>query len=621
MFEKTIQYKIKFKILNSIFENLKMIKNLTISQLTLNLLLYSPFVSQSTMVQKNNFNFFNKINCMRSFYSFLYSASNIFTTVKSSSFSKFQGQSPIHIDSKFDYIKSGKRTNEEGEDEGNTNYYAYGIFNSQLFFQSYVKLSVTFEQCTFLDCTSQNMQGGAICFRKEEASLIINKCLFIRCKSFKNAGAIYVIQMYNGYWVEGDVSITDSSFEECCDCDKYSSYVAGVIDAYVAKGKSNYAFLLKNTNFINCQYDQKNKITEAQIRLNANILHFNYNNFTNNDHKIDASAILFVKYIQEESTITFLNAFNQYGFSFFEIYDLESGYIQAYNINIVNTTFTNFDQGEILIKIAFFNIYFAFDDTFYIDNFYAIDFVTICTEDSDVDYELVEPVIVQIPKTCAIPRTYNIFSNKPFSVSNKIDYKIIPEMRYDYDLKIFTNMPRLEETPTPTPMASSTPSETPLETLGFFTENIQTTHFVNENDLFNSIQSNNGKTNMKAEIIVIIVVGSIVIVASIVIIVNIIMQKKKNSFQSKYLNNDENEDNSDTNDNDNSAKDDDGDNHQSENYYNHKSNFGDRANCELFYNPRNRLKQSDPSKAPTLVNTLVNEDPFKNDIEEYTQQT
>lgn len=574
--------------------------NITISQLTLNLLFVSPFISLSDSHRKNNFNSFHNIYCTKSFYSFLYSTTNTFTTIKSSSFSKFHGQSPINIDSKSHLIFHKEQDDDPIES------FKLRLFNEPQLFSNYFNISVTFDRCTFLDCVNENSQGGAISFRKESASLVLKSCIFIRCKSFHSSGAIYIVQLYNGYWLDGDVNITNSNFEECCDCEPRVSYVAGVIDAYVAKGDASHGFLLQNTKFTNCQFDKKNKITEAQVRLNANIIKCDNINFTN-EHKIDASALLFVKYVQGKSSISYLNAFNQNGFSFFEMYDLESGYIHAYNINMINTTFTNFHQGLVLEKVAFFNIFFEFENCFFLDRFYAIDFTTICTDEGEVDYDLIEPVIIQIPKKCAYPNTYNIFTNKPVSITNQIDYTIVPKMSYDYDLDIFLNMPQIEETPSATPSMSLIPSETDLSLLP-----VQTTIPINPNDLFNSIQNNNKRASMKTEIIIAVVVGFVAIAASIIIIVNVILQKKRNSFQSNHLNNDENEDNSSGDDISSEKEDDNESSNQKANVYSN-----DKLIYELFYNPKNNPKQSLPSNKESLIHSIVNNDPFKDDIEEH----
>lgn len=580
-----------FHLIEISFNKDFMINNLTISQISLNLLFVSPFITQP-ILRNSKFNSFNNIRCAKSFYSFLYSTMNIHTTFKSSSFSKFQSYRPIYIDSKIGF---SPRSDDKSD-------FYDQIFKSPKTFAEYLNVSVTFDQCSFLDCINENGQGGAIAFRKERASLIIKSCFFIRCKSYHSSGAIYIIQLYNGYWVDGNVNITNSKFEECCDCDSMTSYVAGVIDAYVSKGDSYYAFSLQNTEFINCQFDKKNKITEAQVRLNANIVHCNYNNFSNNNEKIDSSAIIFVKYIQGKSTISFLNAFNQYGFSFFEIYDLQSGYINVYDITMVNTTFINFNVGSVLKKVAYFNIYFTFEDCFYLDNFFAIDYNLICTDEQEVDYDLVEPVIVKIPDTCTYPNSYNIFSNKKLSKTNQIDYEFFPEMKYDYDHRTILNKPVIKETPTPTPSMSLIPTESIIEP-------VQTTPYIS--DLFDSIKNNDNKTKFKIEIIIVAVFGAVVIIASVIIIINIVMKKKRKSFKTNFLNNDENEDHSSNEDSSDKLD-------ENNRIQRAKSSFNDKISYELFYNPNNSSmsKQSDQIKINTMIESLVKDDLFKNDFEE-----
>lgn len=161
-----------------------MINNLTISQISLNLLFVSPFITQP-ILGNSKFNLFNNIRCAKSFYSFLYSTMNIHTTFKSSSFSKFQSYRPIYIDSKIGF---SPRSDDKSD-------FYDQIFKSPKTFAEYLNVSVTFDQCSFLDCINENGQGGAIAFRKERASLIIKSCFFIRCKSYHSSGAIYIIQL------------------------------------------------------------------------------------------------------------------------------------------------------------------------------------------------------------------------------------------------------------------------------------------------------------------------------------------------------------------------------------------------------------------------------------------
>lgn len=587
-----------------------MINNYTISQLSLNLLLIAPFVSRSITFQKNLFDSYNKINLIKSSYSFLYSKTNTMTVFKSSSFSKFHGQSPIFMNSMVHFTSYGKNRS-LNEDETPSKDYDQILFSETMYFYDDLNTSVSFNDCSFIDCVNEFSQGGAIHFRKVEASLNIASCQFIRCRSFQSSGAIYIIQLYHGYWLIGNVNITNTLFDECYDYNPESNYVAGVIDAYVAMAQNNYGFLLKDSQFVNCQFDKVNKIIEAQVRLNTNIFHIDYNNFTNNNQKIDASAIMFAKYNRGYSTLSFLNAYNQHGFSFFEIYDLESGYIHAYNINMINTTFINFAENTILIKVAFFNIFFAYENCFFLDNFYAIDFITIFTDINESDYELVEPVLIQIPDECVIPNTYNLFSNQKFSDSNQVNYTIIPNMKYNYNSGLIINKPSSEETPTPTML----PLITPMPTDEFSTFDYTTIEIVmpsTANDLFNSINNAHKRLNYNIEIIIASMIGVVVIGATIVIIINVVIQKKR-SNQTVFLDKD-NEDDTDEYIN-KSEKEDISESNQNQYNNGRSSNV---PNYELFYSPRNQTMQSN-LKTESLINSLVKDDPFKNDIEEFTQ--
>lgn len=533
-----------------------MLFNFSISKLSLNLILVAPFISQPAIYGKNLIRSYHKINCANFFHSFLYTKTNTITDFKESHFTKFQGYSPIYLNSmdlqdNYHKIHTLEEIKDPIESIDQKN------FTEQLLFVEYSDISITITNCRFDNCYNQYGPGGAISFRKGSASLNIHSCQFIKCRAQYNAGAIF-IQVSNGGWIQGNANITNSLFEECYDCKPDANYVTGVIQGFVANTNKHYSFSLTDTQFNNCQSDTKNKITEAQVWLNANIFHINYINITNNDEKIDASAFLFTKYVKEHSTLSFFNGINQRGFTSFEIYDVQGDFIHMYSINMINTTFTNFKKDSVMDKIAFFNVYFNRENSFYLDTFIAIDFTTISTDGDKSTKEIVEPVIVQIPDNSKPIISFNIFSTKKFSDKNKIEYKIIQDIKYE-EGKIIGILDRVE-TPSQSPLPSATPgtpseSQTPSFSLSpsesetlFITEsqddfdikplattiqNIQieipkeTSEVANNNDK----NSNSGSKNkMKGEVIAGIVIGIVVFAAIIVIVIVVVLQRKRNSL-------------------------------------------------------------------------------------------
>ena len=260
--------------------------------------------------------------------------------------------------------------------------------------------------------------------------------------SYQNAGAIYALQLVNGGWVAGDMIITNTKFEECFDCnrDPAHDYVSGVIEASLAKGDGHYGFKMSGGNFLNCQLDERSRITEGQIRLSANLFSLSHSNFSNTNSKIDFSAILFSKYVQEVSTVKFVSAINQYGFTAFEFYDVEGSSVRMSHLAIVNTTFVNSHKGQIIGKVGFINVFFKYENSFFLEDFYVIDFTTIPIDGIDHDLPIVEPVLIVIHDDSKQPITSDIFSNTALGRNNKIPYVMCPSMGYDYESSDFYGM-------------------------------------------------------------------------------------------------------------------------------------------------------------------------------------
>lgn len=571
--------------------------NFTISKLSLQLILSSPFISQTKMYENSLSSTFFQINCFKSSYSFLYSKSIANINFMQSNFIKFNGQCPIFISSELDFFQKSKNSillhnliRKKENDEGKSEYYQE-TFASSLFFYSFLDLSVTINECQFIDCINMYSQGGAISFRKSTASLIIDMCTFLRCKSYQSSGAIYVLQLAEGFWLIGDLHISHSDFEECNDCnnDINHDYVAGVIEASIAKGDNSFSFKLSDSRMLNCEFDKPNKITEAQIRLSANIFHVEYFNISNSVRKVDLSAIFFNKYVQLPSSITFLNAFNQYGFTFFELYDIEDSYIEVSEVNFINTTFVNYDKHELLTKIAFFNIYTSHDNSLYINNIFIIDFRTIITGEIDLNFSLVDPVIIQIPLTCRPPITWYIISNQHFNkTTNKVNYIYYPSMKYDFENEIFIGMPEII-------------SETPIDISSSF---VPTSSYI-YNYIFENINHYSEKSKMRLEIIVVISIVALIVIINVIVILVIAIKTRNNIGHSTSISEDEDDEEKDDQINQNKIVN-----------LNGQDNSIHQSYLELFYNPKKNTKEKEISKSKDLISNLLENDPFKDDIEE-----
>ena len=566
-----------------------MLYNFSISQLSLSMILVAPFITQSHTFENNLINTFFKINCINFFHPFLFSHTNSIIYFKESSFSKFHGQSPIFINTiDFDMKYTQKHINEEINDP--IDHYDQKEFINSLYFAKYTNISTTFTNCKFYNCYNQLGPGGAISYRKDTASLNIYSCQFFRCSAQYNAGAIF-IQVSDGGWMQGDASITNSVFEECYDCNQNSNYVAGVFEAFIAKGQKHFSFSLIETHFKNCQFDSENKITEGQMRLNANIFHINYDNITNNNEKIDASAFLFVKYVQEPSTLSFINGINQRGFTFFEIYDLQSNFIHAYNINMVNSTFTMFNKDSVMSKIAFFNVYFNIKNCFFLDTLCIIDFIAISTDQSKSGTDQPEPVIFKYADNSVAPITYNIFSNKKFSDQNKINYTLVQDIKFDdgaiIDLPKRIATPTASPLPTISPKPTKTPTYSPTVSQSPTPPQSPTAFYIGTEELPNNSNNNNNnsqtKKKIKGEVIAGIAVGAIVVISILIIIVAVVLQKKRNKSSEEYIKTDD----CDTNDIESNAE-------------------IDETDSNVCYQNNKFWKKCDPLNMKNLINTLNN---------------
>lgn len=559
-----------------------MFTNFSISQLSMQLLFLSPLISEPYSYQKTHFNSFNRIHCMKSF------------------FSKFNGQCPIimnsqsYNDHKNNFFYKNAQNNEEKD-----NYEGDQIV-STLFFYTNLDSSVTFQQCTFQDCVNDISQGGAISFRRSYSSLTIQNCIFKRCKSLQSSGAIFVLQLLDGSWLIGTVTILDSEFEECYDYNSEPNhdYIAGVIECSIAKGENKNEFLMQNARMINCEFPKENRITEAQIRLHSNIFHISNFNITNTNEKVDLSAIFFNKYVQESSKISFLKAFNQHGFSFFEIYFIESSFIEISNIIMVNTTFVNYNKDQILDKLAFFNIYFEHENSLFIDNFFIIDFTTVVTDNKvNRNYSVVQPVIIKIPENSQKPIVSNVFSNQIFDQTNLVNYTFIPSMKYDFLRDLVVGFPSEDK--------SSFTGDV------MFPTEITVSHSNQFNFIINNISKKSENESIKHEVIIVLAIVLAIVVVNVAAIVALKIHKtiqlKNFSFQI--------DNNEDFGGDSNSEDSDEG--NKKENAFAVDSSMNDKT-YELFFNQncRSQILNLSKKRLDFLSEILKNGDPFKNDFEE-----
>lgn len=406
--------------------------NFTYSLLSLRLIANSPFFTPSLQFNKNSFSFSN-INCHKFTQHYLYTTSYSPIHFHKSSFQQFAPYNPVFIDSKQSIFLHNKRISQLW----NWNIYQNQTYNETLIVDTPLTISVLFDNCLFQNCFNDFTSGGAIRFIKESGSLKISKCNFIKCTSTHESGVLFVNKYPSGDYLPATVDIEYSTVTECYDSDPTTTYVAGQIEVFVSRANGARGFNMIHSHFVNCQSSVSNKIVQGQIRLFANLFHMQYNNFSNSHQKIDLSAVVFSKSTQTTSLFSYTNLLNQVGNTNFEFYDINSGSVHIYRVNVINNTFVSYATGDLLRKISVFNLLLSQINTFYIDEFLCIDYHSIAVGSS----EIVDPAFLILHTGSVDPFIYNTFSNINLNGFKTSVVEYLESLSYDYNSHEIKNCP------------------------------------------------------------------------------------------------------------------------------------------------------------------------------------